>query len=143
MEYHEMYNQLMMIKKNPMGMSMKQRVTLLITTVGEFPDALELYKNTFLNEKQAEELIRNGINGWAATQHILSKCEIRTPNSTELSYKYYGYVRPITPRLLDQFIDMVANRVQLEKEYGGAAYLDAPKNEKEDELTLQELEHMW
>jgi len=124
-------------------MSMKQRVTLLITTIGEFPDALELYKNTFLNEKQAEELIRNGINGWAATQHILSKCEIRTPNSTELSYKYYGYVRPITPRLLDQFIDMVANRVQLEKEYGEAAYLDAPKNEKEDELTLQELEHMW
>lgn len=63
----------------------------------------------------------------------------RTKNSLELTYRYYGYVRPITPAILNQVIDDVATRVQLENEYARTVHAPSPQDEKEDQLTLNEL----
>ena len=139
MDYEELYCQLMILKKAPMN---ERNIQFLIRTIGEFPDALEIYKNHFANEQQIQKMISNGVNGAAAAQHILenSQIEIRTSNSLELTYKYYGYVRSITPQLLDQLIDEVANRIQLENEYSRVAGVNSPMQEQEDELTLNELQ---
>lgn len=139
MDYEELYRQLMILKKAPMS---ERNIQFLIRTIGEFPDALEIYKNHFANEQQIQKMISNGVNGAAAAQHILenSQIEIRTSNSLELTYKYYGYVRSITPQLLDQLIDEVVNRIQLENEYSRVAGVNSPMQEQEDELTLNELQ---
>lgn len=139
MDYEELYRQLMILKNAPMN---EKNIQFLIRTIGEFPDALEIYKNHFSNEQQIKKMISNGVNGAAAAQHILenSQIEIRTSNSLELTYKYYGYVRSITPQLLDQLIDEVANRIQLENEYSRVAGVNSPMQEQEDELTLNELQ---
>lgn len=139
MDYEELYHQLMILKKESMN---EKNIQFLIRTIGEFPDALEIYKNHFANEKQIQKMIANGVNGAAAAQHILEngQIEIRTSNSLELTYKYYGYVRSITPQLLDQLIDEVANRIQLENEYSRVAGVNSPMQEQEDELTLNELQ---
>lgn len=138
MDYENMYKQLQMIKKNPYHMSQKQRLIMLITTLGEHPEAIYMYKDLFISPSQLARLQAQGISGWSLTQHILSHCEIVTSNSTELTYKYYGYVRRITPALMDQLIDEVATRIQLEKEY--AESLNKTRLKQEDELTLGELQ---
>lgn len=69
----------------------------------------------------------------------LNQCELRTKNSLELTYRYYGYVKPITPAILNQVIDDVATRVQLENEYARTVHAPSPQDEKEDQLTLNEL----
>ena len=55
------------------------------------------------------------------------------------TYRYYGYVKPITPAILNQVIDDVATRVQLENEYARTVHAPSPQDEKEDQLTLNEL----
>lgn len=93
----------------------------------------------FLTPDQVKNLQRFGINGKQASQYILNQCELRTKNSLELTYRYYGYVRPITPAILNQVIDDVATRVQLENEYARTVNAPSPQDEKEDQLTLNEL----
>ncbi len=141
MDYENMLDQLYMVKKNPYHMSQKQRLIVLLTTIGEHPEALYMYKDLFISPQQMDNLARQGINGWSLTQHILNNCEIVTSNSAELTYKYFGYVRRITPALMDQLIDEVATRIQLENEY--AKTYHQMREPKEDELTLGELSQFY
>lgn len=138
-DYDMMYERLMYLKKNQNNLSLNERTKKLIEEIGEHPDAFEMYKGVFLTPDQVKNLQRFGINGKQASQYILNQCELRTKNSLELTYRYYGYVKPITPAILNQVIDDVATRVQLENEYARTVNAPSPQDEKEDQLTLNEL----
>lgn len=139
MNYNEMYNQIIALKKMPLT---AKNLQILISTIGEFPDALAIYKNTFMDERQAQKMLELSANGSAIAKHIIEHSEmtIRATNSPELTYKYYGYVRIITPYVLDQLIDEVSNRIQLENEYSRVYNVESPIKQQEDELTLNELQ---
>ena len=49
-------------------------------------------------------------------------------------------MRIITPYVLDQLIDEVSNRIQLENEYSRVYNVGSPIKQQEDELTLNELQ---
>lgn len=138
-DYDMMYERLMYLKKNQNKLSLNERTKKVIEEIGKHPDAFEMYKGVFLTPDQVKNLQRFGINGKQASQYILNQCELRTKNSLELTYRYYGYVKPITPAILNQVIDDVATRVQLENEYARTVHAPSPQDEKEDQLTLNEL----
>lgn len=137
MDYDATLDKLYMIKMNPYKMTQKQRLRELITVIGEHPEAVYWCKNLFATSKQLNELQQQGLSGWGITQHILKNCEIVTSNSKDLTYRYFGYVKPITPATLNQVIDAVATRIQLEQEYAMVYHNQRP--EQEDELTMGEL----
>lgn len=139
MNYNEMYSQIIALKKMPLT---AKNLQILISAIGEFPDALTIYKNNFMDESQTQKMLELGANGSAIAKHIIeySEMNIRTTNSLELTYKYYGYVRIITPYVLDQLIDEVSNRIQLENEYSRVYNVESPIKQQEDELTLNELQ---
>lgn len=139
MEYDGYYNQLMALKNNTLNLSEKARLEKLIQLIGNHPDALQMYRDMFLSSNQAKQLANLGNNGLAVSKNILENCEIRTTNSTEISYRYYGYAKKITPATLNQFIDAIATRIQLENEYSRTAHIHSPQEEKEDELVLDEI----
>lgn len=138
-DYDMMYERLMYLKKNQNKLSLNERTKKVIEEIGKHPDAFEMYKGVFLTPDQVKNLQRFGINGKQASQYILNQCELRTKNLLELTYRYYGYVKPITPAILNQVIDDVATRVQLENEYARTVHAPSPQDEKEDQLTLNEL----
>ena len=107
-DYDMMYERLMYLKKNQNKLSLNERTKKVIEEIGKHPDAFEMYKGVFLTPDQVKNLQRFGINGKQASQYILNQCELRTKNSLELTYRYYGYVKPITPAILNQVIDDVA-----------------------------------
>lgn len=137
--YEEIYNQLMYYRKNPKKLSEKERVRAIISLLGQQPNAIELYRDMFLDEQQIHSLYKNGINSMAIVKNIENEASIKTTNSSELTYSYYGYVKTITPATLNQFIDDVATRIQLENEYARTYHIESLQEEKEDELTLNEL----
>lgn len=139
MNYNEMYSQIIALKKMPLT---AKNLQILISAIGEFPDALTIYKNNFMDERQTQKMLELEANGSAIAKHIIEHSEmtIRTTNSPELTYKYYGYVRIITPYVLDQLIDEVSNRIQLENEYSRVYNVESPIKQQEDELTLNELQ---
>lgn len=139
MEYDVYFNQLMYLKNNTKNLTDKARLQQLIRMIGNHPDALQMYKDMFLSPQQANQLVQLGINGSAVAKNILENCEIRTTNSTEIAYRYYGYAKKITPATLNQFIDDIATRIQLENEYSRTAHIHSPQEEKEDELVLDEI----
>ena len=139
MEYSDYYNQLMYLKKNLKHLPEDERTRQLIQIIGYHPDALQIYKDMFLSNGQVNQLIQKGANGLAVSKDILNKAEIKTPNSAEITYRYYGYCKTITPALLNQVIDDIATRIQLENEYSKVAHINSPQQEKEDVLVLDEL----
>lgn len=139
MDYDYIYSNMMYLKKNPNHLSLSERTKRLIKEISDYPDAYEIYKGLFLNSYQIKNLQALGINAKDASRFILNQCEIRTSNSTELTYQYYGFVKTITPALLNQVIDDVTNRIQLENEYAKTAHVQSLQDEKEDELTMNEL----
>ncbi len=139
MEYDVYFNQLMYLKNNTKNLTDKARLQQLIRMIGNHPDALQMYKDMFLSPQQANQLVQLGMNGSAVAKNILENCEIRTTNSTEIAYRYYGYAKKITPATLNQFIDDIATRIQLENEYSRTAHIHSPQEEKEDELVLDEI----
>lgn len=139
MGYDVYYNQLMYLKNNTKNLSEKERLEQLIQLIGNHPDALQMYRDMLLSPHQANQLAQLGNNGLAVSKNILENCEIRTTNSTEIAYRYYGYAKRITPAILNQFIDDIATRIQLENEYSRSAHIHSPQEEKEDELVLDEI----
>lgn len=137
--YDDIYNQLMYYKRNPKKLSEEQRVKAIISLLGQHPNAIELYRDMFLNNQQIHSLYKNGINNTALVKNIENEATIKTTNSSELTYSYYGYVKTITPATLNQFIDDVATRIQLENEYAKTYHIESLQEEREDELTLNEL----
>lgn len=62
--------------------------------------------------------------------------EVKTPNSDELSLKVYGYVKPITPAQLNEFIDRACATIEQQEMEG----YKLEEHYQEDELTLDELQ---
>lgn len=134
------YHLLQWIKWNPEALSARQKLVTIIVALGEHPDTLNMYVDRFISPQQMEMLQKQGLNGWSITQNILANCEIKTSNSAELTYKYFGYVKVITSSFIDQLIDEVSTRIQLEKEYADVAHVYFMRDEQEEELTFGELE---
>ena len=139
MDYNDMYNQISYLKKNRNKIELTERLKKIIAIIGEHPDALHLFENWFLDSNQVKQLENHRINHVALTQSILTGCKITTSNSCDLTYKFYGYCKTITPDSLDQLIDEVATRIQLEREYAMVAGRIPYVDQQEDELTLGEL----
>ena len=140
MDYDEIFNEIMLLKRNPNRLDLNKRTKRLIQLIGEHPNSLELYQNIFLSPIQVKELQIKSINGYALSKYIVEHSEIKTTNLSELTYNFYGYVRTITPAFLNQIIDDVATRLQLEKEYADIINESSRFSEREDELTLGEIE---
>lgn len=144
MDAKAMETRLNRIKNKTKGMTDEQRLKLLIREIGYHPDAIQIFANmNLISKEQVMTANTKGIKGYQMAKDILKKMEIKTSNSNELTYKYYGYVRPITPGMLDQMIDMVATRVQLQKEYAELAHQEIDDLVQEEDLTLGELEEMY
>ena len=62
--------------------------------------------------------------------------EVKAPDSDELSLKVYGYVKPITPAELNNFIDLAVERIQQQELEG----YDLEEHHQEYELSLDEIE---
>ena len=82
-------------------MSARQKLVTIIVALGERLDILNMYVDRFISPQQMEMLQKQGLNGWSITQNILANCEIKTSNSAELTYKFFGYVKVITPSFID------------------------------------------
>lgn len=65
--------------------------------------------------------------------------EIVTSNSAELTDKFFGYVRPISPMMLDLLIDAVETRNRIIRNAARAYGLETDDIIQEEELTLGEL----
>lgn len=144
MDAKKMEKKLLEIKRSSRKLSNEERLRLFIKEIGYHPDAIQILANLHLiSKEQVMNSHSQGVKGFQLAKNILKNIEIKTSNSNELTYKYFGYVRPITPRELDQMIDMVATRVQLQKEYSKLANQEIDDLVQEEETTLGELEEMY
>lgn len=144
MEIKKIERRLRDIRTRTKNMTDEERLKILIKEIGYHPDALQIFNNLHLISK--EQMLKansQGVRGTQLAKNMLQTIEVKTSNSSELSYKYYGYVRPITPGMLDQMIDMVATRVQLQKEYAELANQEIDDLIQEEETTLGELEELY
>ena len=140
MYYDDMYNQISSLKKNRTKMTLNEQVKRIIMIIGEHPDAIHMFKNWFMDPKQVKELENSPMHNNSLVLNILNNCQIQTTNSNELTYKYFGYCKVITPESMDQLIDAIATRIQLEKEYAQVLDVNPYIVREEDTLTLNELE---
>ena len=140
MYYDDMYNQISLLKKNKTKMAMNEQVKRIIMIIGEHPDAIHMFKNWFLDPVQVKELENSPMHNNSIVLNILNNCQIQTTNSNELTYKYFGYCKVITPEMMDQLIDAVATRIQLEQEYAKVLDVNPYIVREEDTLTLNELQ---
>ena len=139
MNYDDMYNQISILKKNKSQMTLQERFKRIVSIVGEHPDAIHLFENWFLDSNQVRCLSGLNVDRYALTQSILQQSQIKTSNSSELTHKYYGFCKVITPQLMDQLIDAVATRIQMEREYAKVMDIHPSYDHQEEELTLNEL----
>ncbi|MDQ0361586.1 hypothetical protein [Breznakia pachnodae] len=144
MNYSEAASQLRELKKNRKKMPTKEVLQNLIRIIGTHPDAISIFGDMrWINTNQMQRLRENGVSGWGLAQTVLKQMEIRTTNSMELSIKMFGYNKPITPADLDNYIDIVATRVQQQKEYTEVANKlhnqSIDDNIQEEDMTMDEL----
>lgn len=119
------------LKENKEKMSDELRFVRLLTIIAEHPNALTIYCNLELIDPDIGMKCQDG---YMAAEYILDQIENKTPNSTELVMKYYGYNKPITSKNLNELIDRVSNSIY---EYQRDEF---EASGDEDELTLDELE---
>lgn len=139
MTYEEVYERLRNYKKGLGRTLNKETIQELIEILSQHPDALNMIENVFLDSKQVQLIKDNQFSAETVLKHMAQNLQIRTSNSLELTYKYYGYVRTITPAFLDQFIDEVMTRVQLESEYAEIANVEPYIEQQEEKTTMNEL----
>lgn len=119
------------LKENKEKISEEIRFVYLLNIIAEHPNALTIYCNLELIDP---DIAMKCQDGYVAAEYILEQLENKTPNSTELVMKYYGYNKPITSKNLNELIDRVANSIY---KYQVNEFETC---EDEDELTLDELE---
>lgn len=145
MEYRQEFLKLQRLKLNPNKMNQAARLEELIKTISEHPDGLQIFANLrLIDPEHLTALQKKGATGRAVAESIFNNIQIKTPNSDDLSYRYYGYIRHITADELDQLIDRVATRLQIQAEIQEMSdsqqyEINTHELENEDELTLDEL----
>lgn len=137
---------LMQLKKNPQKWNDMKRLYHLLSIIGEHPDALQILGNLQLIDRDNVQVMqKTGLNGWRMAQELIKRMEIRTTNSDELTYKFYGHYKKLTAVELDQMIDLVSDYIQrqheianwIEEKYGT---ISEAAMIQEEETTLNELE---
>lgn len=137
-DYDMMYERLMYLKKNQNNLSLNERTKKLLKKLENTLMHLKCTR-VFFNTRSSEKSTTLWYQRKAGISVYPKSMWIKNKNSLELTYRYYGYVKPITPAILNQVIDDVATRVQLENEYARTVHAPSPQDEKEDQLTLNEL----
>lgn len=132
MDYTSAVEFLRDLKNNTYHFNIRQRMKMLLVVIGEHPDSMSLIQNMgIIDPDRIKVLCQKGANGYVLAQALMDSIEISTPNSDELSLKTFGYIKPITPAELDNYIDEVIERLENQKQY--------LKNETEVERINQEI----
>lgn len=132
MDYTSAVEFLRDLKNNIYHFNIRQRMKMLLVVIGEHPDSMSLIQNMgIIDPDRIKVLCQKDANGYVIAQALMDSIEISTPNSDELSLKAFGYIKPITPAELDNYIDEVIERLENQKQY--------LKNETEVERINQEI----
>lgn len=125
------------LRNNMYKLNNKQRMQILLSVISEVPDSLSLIgQMQLIDPDRVRDLVAKGATGYTICQALLNMIEIKTPNSDELSLKVYGYVKPITPAQLNEFIDRACATIEQQEMEG----YKLEEHYQEDELTLDELQ---
>lgn len=125
------------LRNNMYKLNNKQRMQILLSVISEVPDSLSLIgQMQLIDPDRVRDLVAKGATGYTICQALLNMIEVKTPNSDELSLKVYGYVKPITPAQLNEFIDRACATIE-QQEMEGYKH---EEHYQEDELTLDELQ---
>lgn len=125
------------LRNNMYKLNNKQRMQILLSVISEVPDSLSLIgQMQLIDPDRVRDLVAKGATGYTICQALLNMIEVKTPNSDELSLKVYGYVKPITPAQLNEFIDRACAIIEQQEMEG----YKLEEHYQEDELTLDELQ---
>lgn len=125
------------LRNNMYKLNNKQRMQILLSVISEVPDSLSLIgQMQLIDPDRVRDLVAKGATGYTIYQALLNMIEVKTPNSDELSLKVYGYVKPITPAQLNEFIDRACATIEQQEMEG----YKLEEHYQEDELTLDELQ---
>lgn len=125
------------LRNNMYKLNNKQRMQILLSVISEVPDSLSLIgQMQLIDPDRVRDLVAKGATGYTICQALLNMIEVKTPNSDELSLKVYGYVKPITPAQLNEFIDRACATIEQQEMEG----YKLEEHYQEDELTLDELQ---
>lgn len=125
------------LRNNMYKLNNKQRMQILLSIISEVPDSLSLIgQMQLIDPDRVRDLVAKGATGYTICEALLNMIEVKTPNSDELSLKVYGYVKPITPAELNNFIDLAIGRIQQQELEG----YDLEEHHQEYELSLDEIE---
>ena len=125
------------LRNNMYKLNNKQRMQILLSVISEVPDSLSLIgQMQLIDPDRVRDLVAKGATGYTICQALLNMIEVKTPHSDELSLKVYGYVKPITPAQLNEFIDRACATIEQQEMEG----YKLEEHYQEDELTLDELQ---
>ena len=125
------------LRNNMYKLNNKQRMQILLSVISVVPDSLSLIgQMQLIDPDRVRDLVAKGATGYTICQALLNMIEVKTPNSDELSLKVYGYVKPITPAQLNEFIDRACATIEQQEMEG----YKLEEHYQEDELTLDELQ---
>lgn len=125
------------LRNNMYKLNNKQRMQILLSVISEVLDSLSLIgQMQLIDPDRVRDLVAKGATGYTICQALLNMIEVKTPNSDELSLKVYGYVKPITPAQLNEFIDRACATIEQQEMEG----YKLEEHYQEDELTLDELQ---
>ena len=125
------------LKKNIYKLNNHQRMQILLSVISEIPDSLSLIGQMgLIDPDRVRVLLTKGATGYTICQALLNMVEVKAPDSDELSLKVYGYVKPITPVELNNFIDLAVERIQQQELEG----YDLEEHHQDYELSLDEIE---
>lgn len=125
------------LRNNMYKLNNKQRMQILLSVISEVPDSLSLIgQMQLIDPDRVRNLVAKGATGYTICQALLNMIEVKTPNSDELSLKVYGYVKPITPAQLNEFIDRACATIEQQEMEG----YKLEEHYQEDELPLDELQ---
>lgn len=125
------------LRNNMYKLNNKQRMQILLSVISEVPDSLSLIgQMQLIDPDRVRDLVAKGATGYTICQALLNMIEVKTPNSDERSLKVYGYVKPITPAQLNEFIDRACATIEQQEMEG----YKLEEHYQEDELTLDELQ---
>lgn len=107
------------LRNNMYKLNNKQRMQILLSVISEVPDSLSLIgQMQLIDPDRVRDLVAKGATGYTICQALLNMIEVKTPNSDELSLKVYGYVKPITPAQLNEFIDRACATIEQQEMEG-------------------------
>lgn len=138
MNYREMKTKLVNIKKNTSNLTQKERLEEFLKIIWEHPDAISIMGNLGIIDIDSIHMLKSkGVVGTALTNAVLDAIEIKTPNSDALSLHLFGYIKPITPEDLNNYIDEVYDRVNAQ-----IKFFDYQQDVQDgiDQMNLDEIE---